>query len=255
MPLSPHETKVLAGLEEELRDEDPGLVATPSRAPSPSSVFRLPLTSRNTISTRQALLLLGALFSLVALGTAFAEQLGVLGLGALTVAAVLPWLLTTARSAQRRSRTSGATTREGSRTGQKGRSRTGRGLPPAAERAALVVAIALVVALALAPLAWQPVLAYALTLLAAALMPGLVTHVVEQFEGADSPSRRRDRAPAAQAAGGALSRARRDAGSGSTSVPDDEPALGWRTDRTSGSRRRVNAAGRAGAARPGRVRW
>jgi hypothetical protein len=193
MPLSPHETRLLVGPEEELRDEDLALVATPSRAPSPPSVFRLP------ISTRQALLLLGALITLVALGTAFAEQLGVLGLGALTTAAVVPWLLTTARPAQRRSPTSGATTGERSGAGPEERSRARRGLPPAAERGAVIVAIALVVALALAPLAWQPVLAYALTLLAALLMPGLVTHVVEQFERADSSSRRRrDRAPAAQ---------------------------------------------------------
>jgi hypothetical protein len=86
---------------------------------------------------------------------------------------------------------------ESSRTARKERSRKGRGLPPAVERGALVVAIPLVVALTLAPPGWQPALAYALILLAAALLPGLVTHVVEHVERADSSSRRlRDRAPA-----------------------------------------------------------
>jgi hypothetical protein len=94
MPLSPHEEKVLAGLAEGLRADDPALADALGRAPlSAFPALSFPL------SVRSLLVLLTALTGLTAVGTFFVEQLGALGMAAATCAAVVPWLVGTARSA------------------------------------------------------------------------------------------------------------------------------------------------------------
>ena len=111
MPLSPYEMKVLATIEEELRDEDPALAALSRTSLSSFSTF----SPRSPLSIGQGLLLLGALIGLAAVCTVFAERLGVVGLAVLTCVAVVPWLVATARSADHRSRTAGGTDRQPTR--------------------------------------------------------------------------------------------------------------------------------------------
>lgn len=190
MSLSPHELEVLARIEEELRDEDPALVSALSRTPLPSPTTS---TFRSPVSVRQVLLLLGALTILTALAAVLAEQLGVLGLAALTLAAIVPWLVVTARSSDDRSPGPDIATRGPRSTDRNVRGPSGRTMAPAVERGALIVAVVVVTALVLAPSAWQPALTLTLLLLAAALLPRLIVYVVEQIEGAGSPGPRRDR--------------------------------------------------------------
>ena len=96
MPLSPHEEKVLAGLAEGLRADDPALADALGQAPL--SAFP-PLSF--PLSVRSLVVLLAALTGLTAVGTFFADRLGALGVAAATCAAVVPWLVATARSAGR----------------------------------------------------------------------------------------------------------------------------------------------------------
>lgn len=96
MPLSPHEEKVLAGLAENLRADDPALAEALGRTPLPAfPTLAFPL------SVRSLLVLLAALTGLVAVGAVFADQLGMLGMAAVTCAALVPWLVGAARSAGR----------------------------------------------------------------------------------------------------------------------------------------------------------
>jgi Flp pilus assembly protein TadB len=109
-PLSPYEEKVLATLEEELRVEDPALAATLSRTPQSSSTaapFLPPI--------RHVLHLLAALTGLIAVVAFAGGHLGFLGLAAVTCAAVVPWLVRTARSAERRSRVEATSDAESAR--------------------------------------------------------------------------------------------------------------------------------------------
>lgn len=185
MPLSPYEMKVLATIEEELRDEDPALAAALSRTSSSSfSAFLSP------VSIRHVLLLLGALISLVAICTVFAEQLGIVGLAVLTCVAVVPWLVATVRSAEHRSRTAGGTDRKPSRVERNERGLARNAVPLAAKRGALLAAVSVLVALALMPHAWHAIVAFVLTLVIAAWLPWLVVRVVERFERSSSSPRR-----------------------------------------------------------------
>ena len=68
MHVSPHERKVLASIEKQLRAEDSGLAAVLDRPSSPPSS-----TSSFPLSTRHVLLLLGALTGLIAVYTARAK--------------------------------------------------------------------------------------------------------------------------------------------------------------------------------------
>jgi hypothetical protein len=96
MPLSPHEEKVLAGLAEKLRADDPALAEALGR--TPLLAF---LTLAFPLSVRSLLVLLAALTGLVAVGAVFADQLGMLGMAAVTCAALVPWLVGATRSAGR----------------------------------------------------------------------------------------------------------------------------------------------------------
>jgi uncharacterized membrane protein YjgN (DUF898 family) len=185
LPLSPYEVKVLATIEKELRDEDPELAAALSRTSSPSfSAFLSP------VSIRHVLLLIGALISLVAISTVFAEQLGFVGLAVLTCVAVVPWLVTTVRSAELRSRTAGGTSRKPSKVDRNEHGRAGNAVLFAAKRGALLAAVSVLVALALMPHAWQAILAFGLTLVMAACLPWLIVRGVERFERSSSSPRR-----------------------------------------------------------------
>lgn len=128
------------------------------------------------------LLLLGTLTGLIALYTVLAGRLGPAGLAALTAVAVVPWLVATAWSAERRSPTAGATDggpelRDGNDPGTSG----GAG-PLKAKRRLILAVVPLLVALAVVVPAWQPAIALALILLAANLLPWIVVRVVERFE-------------------------------------------------------------------------
>jgi hypothetical protein len=110
------------------------------------------------------------------------EQLDLVGLAALTAVAVAPWLVVTVWSAERRSRTAGGTDRrpgsgDGKKTGP-----TGSAGPLRAKHRALLAVATILVATALIFPASQPVVALALTLLAANFLPWLVVRVVERFE-------------------------------------------------------------------------
>jgi Protein of unknown function (DUF3040) len=95
MPLSPHEQRVLAGIENELDEDDPALAAT-LRYGRPPSLIR-PEVPFWAGQLWVLTLVLGAL----ALHP-LVLQLGVAGVGLLTGALVLPWLLNAARSARAR---------------------------------------------------------------------------------------------------------------------------------------------------------
>jgi hypothetical protein len=97
MPLSPHEQKVLAGLAEGLRADDPALADALGRAPTAFPTLAFPL------SIRSLLVLIATLTGLATLGTFFADRLGVLGMAVVTCAAIGPWLVGAARAATRRS--------------------------------------------------------------------------------------------------------------------------------------------------------
>lgn len=88
--------KLLARLEEELDDVNPALATALSRTPSWLFSAFLP-----SFPIRHVLVLLGALTSLIAVYTMFAEQLGIIGLArsvsgfvvTLAAAVWLPWLV------------------------------------------------------------------------------------------------------------------------------------------------------------------
>ncbi len=167
MALSPHEEKVLATLERELRTEDPALAAVLSRAlPSsfPAHPFLLPI--------RHVLCLTAALVCLIAVGAFFGDQLGVLGMGALTYVAVVPWLVGAARSAGRRR----STAAEPGTQRNTARRRVGGALPLAV--LLIVVALALV----------SPAVAAGLLLaLAVMMLPWIVVRLVEWVERRGGP--------------------------------------------------------------------
>jgi len=186
MHVSPHERKVLASIEKQLRAEDSGLAAVLDRPSSPSSS-----TSAFPLSTRHVLLLLGALTGLIAVYTALAEKPGLPGLAAMTAVAVVPWIVAGAWSAERRSSAAaasdgGSDMRDGNKPGASG----GTG-PLRTKRRVLLAVVGGLVVLALVFPAWQPAVALALTLLAANFLPWLVVRVVERFERSSGPTPRR----------------------------------------------------------------
>ena len=183
MHVSPHERKVLASIEKQLRAEDSGLAAVLDRPSSPPSS-----TSSFPLSTRHVLLLLGALTGLIAVYTALAEKPG---LAAMTAVAVVPWIVAGAWSAERRSSAAaasdgGSDMRDGNKPGASG----GTG-PLRTKRRVLLAVVGGLVVLALVFPAWQPAVALALTLLAANFLPWLVVRVVERFERSSGPPPRR----------------------------------------------------------------
>lgn len=183
MPLSPYEMKALATIEEELRKEDPTLVAALSRTSSPpSSTFHPPLAIRHVLR------LSGALIGLIAVHTVFGDRLGVVGLAVLTSVAVLPWLIATARSAQRRSRAAGGADRRPRSVGGNGRSSRGAGGPLRGGAAVLLAVVAVLTAAALMPPAWQPVVGFVLTFAVVGWLPRLLLRVVERSERRRSSS-------------------------------------------------------------------
>jgi hypothetical protein len=153
-PLSAYEEKVLAALEEELRVEDPELDAVLSRIPpSPSTAPAFPLPIRH------ALLLLAALTGLIAVVTFTAGQLGVLGIAAVTCAAVGPWLVWTARSAKRRSRAETTSGPPAAMVARKNVTSAWAALPTAIQYSiALLAVILFLIAAALMPPAWRAIL-------------------------------------------------------------------------------------------------
>ena len=97
MPLSPHEERALAALEEGLHADDPALAAVlaatpPARRSFPSSAMTLP----------RVFSLLAALGTLIAAGTLAGDQPVILAV--ITVALLVPWLVWTARSSAHRPR-------------------------------------------------------------------------------------------------------------------------------------------------------
>lgn len=96
MSLSPREQRILAGIETELGENDPALAATFTQAQLPSSFEqRFPLSPRHTC------LLVLALLTLIILHP-LALQLGAVGLGILTGALIVPWLVSATRGAELR---------------------------------------------------------------------------------------------------------------------------------------------------------
>jgi hypothetical protein len=96
MSLSPREQRILAGIENELGEKDPALAATFTQARLPASFWqRFPLSARHTC------LLVLALLTLVVLHR-FALELGAVGLGILTGALIVPWIISASRAAGRR---------------------------------------------------------------------------------------------------------------------------------------------------------
>jgi lysylphosphatidylglycerol synthetase-like protein (DUF2156 family) len=173
MPLSPHEERILATLEEELRTEDPDLAAVFDQT-LPSS-----LTARQFLpAVRPLLQLLAALMTLVAAGVFFADRLGVPGMAALTFAAVLPWLVCATRSAERRSHAGG-------RPGPQPKIAVGGERPPSrgavpivAEHGAMLLVVLLILgALALMPPNWRAVLGLVLTLV---VLPWILLRIHRQ---------------------------------------------------------------------------
>jgi len=181
--VSPHERKVLATIEKELRADDSELAAVFDRTSSPSSS-----TSDFPLSARHVLLLLGALTGLIAVYTVLADKPGPPALAAMTAVAVVPWIVAGAWSAKRRSLAPAASD-GGSDVHDDNRPGTSGGTGPLrAKRQVLLAVVALLVILALLFPAWQPAVALALTLLAANFLPWLVVRVVERFERFERPS-------------------------------------------------------------------
>ena len=185
--MSPHERKVLATIEKELRADDSELAAVFDRTSSPSSS-----TSDFPLSARHVLLLLGALTGLIAVYTVLADKPGPPALAAMTAVAVVPWIVAGAWSAKRRSLAPAASD-GGSDVHDDNRPGTSGGTGPLrAKRQVLLAVVALLVILALLFPAWQPAVALALTLLAANFLPWLVVRVVERFERPSGPPRTRN---------------------------------------------------------------
>jgi Protein of unknown function (DUF3040) len=97
MPLSPHEERALAALEEELHADDPAFAAVLGATPSARRSF-LPAA----LTLPRVLSLLAVLSTLIAAGTVAGDRPVVLAV--ITVALLLPWLVWTTRSPVRRSR-------------------------------------------------------------------------------------------------------------------------------------------------------
>lgn len=96
MPLSPREQRLLAGIEKELSDNDPALVATLTNTRLPSSVLqRFPLPAGQMYLLILALLALVIVHSLV-------PELGAAGSAILTGALIAPWMVSASRAARRR---------------------------------------------------------------------------------------------------------------------------------------------------------
>jgi Flp pilus assembly protein TadB len=94
MPLTPAQKKVLSALEHQLHADDPALAAALAQGP------RRPRRSRRSLlPARQIALLIGALCVLAALGSIVADRAGVVGIGVVTAALIVPWLVTSARAA------------------------------------------------------------------------------------------------------------------------------------------------------------
>lgn len=94
MPLSPHEQKILAAIENELSEKDPNLVATFAETRSPRPVLQwFPLSARHTY------LLILALLTLIILHTVV-PQLGLAGSAILTGMVIGPWIVIAARAAE-----------------------------------------------------------------------------------------------------------------------------------------------------------
>lgn len=94
MPLSPHEQRILAAIENELSERDPTLVAAFAETRSPWPVLRwFPLSARHTY------LLILALLALIILHTVV-PQLGLAGSAILTGMVIGPWIVIAARAAE-----------------------------------------------------------------------------------------------------------------------------------------------------------
>jgi len=159
-PLSPHEQTVLAAVEEELRVEDPALAAALSQIPPSSPTtppFRLPI--------RPVLHLLAALAGLIAIVAFTAGRLSVLGMAVVTCAAVVPWLIQTARSATRRSRAEARSGAQAAKIGPRPAGSTWSALPTGIQYGTALLAVVLfLVAQPLVPPSWRAVLGVALWL-------------------------------------------------------------------------------------------
>jgi len=177
MPLSAHEKQVLATLEEDLRTEDPALAAVLGQT-LPRSIAARPFLP----SINQLVQLGIALTILSAVGTFFGNQLGVLGIGALTGAAVVPWLVGTARSATRRPAAMEAPGQQPRTAAGQPRSSASHPVPFAHQRGALLLALVLVTLLLVSP-TWGAVLVLVLTLL---MPPFILPRIVEWAEKRDT---------------------------------------------------------------------
>jgi hypothetical protein len=90
MQLPPRERRILAAIEDELQRSDPVLAVTLARWPSS-------LRRRFPLSRAHVCLLFLALLALVLLHS-IALELGTAGLGILTGALILPWLISASRA-------------------------------------------------------------------------------------------------------------------------------------------------------------
>ena len=176
MPLSAHEKQVLATLEEELRTDDPALAAVLSQTP-PRTIKARPFLP-SIIQIGQLAI---ALILLAAVGTFFGHQLGVLGIAALTGAAVVPWLVGTARAAARRPTTMGEPGQQSAMASGKQDSSASHAVPFAIRRSALLLALVVATLVMVSP-TWGAVLVLALALLAA---PLILPRLVESLERRD----------------------------------------------------------------------
>ena len=177
MALSPDEMKVLETIEADLRTEDPALAAALSATP-PQSLVAAPFP----LSVRHVLHLLVVLVSLVLISALFAQQLGVLELGILTCAAVVPWLVGTAWSAKSRRRATSAADQRTTTVDQDEPGSSARVKPTLVTPGALQLTVALVLVLVLLPLippAWHVSAALVLTLV---VLPWLVVCGMERVK-------------------------------------------------------------------------
>ena len=142
MPLSPHEEKALAALEEGLRADDPRLAAVLGATPLSIGVSARPML---LLSTRPVVTLLVALLGLIAAGTLFGNRPAVLA--AATGALLLPWMIDTARSTARGPRLADP----GAHGRNRRRARTARRHPIGYGALALGVALLLVALVVLPP--------------------------------------------------------------------------------------------------------
>lgn len=90
MPLSPHEQRILAVVEEELREKDPELADLFTRCPPPTARRRYPVSAAG-------LGLLVVLLLALVLVHPPAARWGAAGVGLVTVTLVVPWIVGTAR--------------------------------------------------------------------------------------------------------------------------------------------------------------